>query len=351
VPDSPQYLAWKKFPVGAKVTLENRLYTEARPGTQQYARRRISMTTFELKSVDGEKASVSTAQTTWDLRGRVNHSSNDLLYRANDSAPPVQLPGNPPPEKIQTTRGEETLVISGKSIATKWERIALVDDPTTNIKTWTSDDVPGGLVLRRNDVSKAMGRTTVRSIGEVIYAPVEGTEPEVTSGSAQEELGVVSRPPAPAADAAGRALPSGQGTPAPPRVSRDAPGADLRRPPAAAPAQSSTAPVSPVLPEGGKAPGPVSPPANQLGAWTQRYRSDMMRMGRVRSELVRRQNGLGRGGSATDVPAEIREARDRLQGESQAVTMDFAQRNYTRLPQSLEAFEGDLKVIEEFLAK
>jgi hypothetical protein len=66
---------------------------------------------------------------------------------------------------------------------------------------------------------------------------------------------------------------------------------------------------------------------------------------------MRRQNGLARPGSATNVPAGIREASDRLQGESQAVTMDFAQRNYSRLPQSLEAFEGDLKVIEEFLAK
>jgi len=77
----------------------------------------------------------------------------------------------------------------------------------------------------------------------------------------------------------------------------------------------------------------------------------MMRMARVGSELARRQNGVGRAGSATDVPTEIREARDRLQSESQAVTMDFSRRNYTRLPQSLEAFEGDLKLIEAFLAK
>jgi hypothetical protein len=340
VPDSSQYLAWKKFPPGAKATYENRLYSEARPGTQQYTRQRISQTTFQLQSVDSEKVSVTTAQTTWNPRGGVTHSSNDLVYRAHEVVPPLQLPGNPPPEKIQTTQGEETLVISGKSIATRWERIALADDPSTYIKTWTSDDVPGGLVLRRNDVNKAMGRTTVRSIGEVIYAPVEGTEPEVTSGSAQADLGVVSRPTA------------NTGMPATPRVSRDVPGVDLRRSPAAAPPASTAAPVAPAPPAGrGGMPDSASPPASQLGAWTQRYRSDMIRMGRVRSELMRRQNGLARPGSATNVPAEIREASDRLQGESQAVTLDFAQRNYSRMPQSLEAFEGDLNVIEEFLAK
>jgi hypothetical protein len=180
--------------VGTKVTYENRLYAEVRPGTQQYARQRISQTTFQLPLVDAEKASVTAAKTTWDPRGGVNHSSNDLTYRAKEVAPPMELPGNPPREKIQTTRGEESLVISGKSIATKWERIALADDPSTYIKTWTSDDIPGGLVLRRNDVSRAMGRTMARSTNELIYAPVQGTEPEVTSGSAQEDPGVVSRP-------------------------------------------------------------------------------------------------------------------------------------------------------------
>jgi hypothetical protein len=117
-PDSPQYLAWKKFPVGTKVTYENRLYTEVQPGTQQYARQRISQTTFQLQLVDADKASVTATKTTWDPRGGVNHSSNDLTYRAKEVAPPMELPGNPPPEKIQTTRGEETLVISGKSIHT-----------------------------------------------------------------------------------------------------------------------------------------------------------------------------------------------------------------------------------------
>ena len=330
IPDSPQYLAWKRFPVGTKVTYENRLYNEVRPGTQQYTRQRISQTTFQLQSADPEKVTVTTALTTWNPRGGATHSSNDLTYRAKEAAPPIQLPGNPPPEKIQTTRGEETLLISGKSIATKWERIALADDPSTYIKTWTSDDVPGGLVLRRTDVNKAMGRTAVHSIGELIYAPMEGTEPEVTSGSALDDLGVIARPTV-NTDAAGRALPAGQATPAPPRASRDVPGVDLRRPPAP------------------DAPG--SAPALQLAAMTQRYRSDMMRMARVRSELVRRQNVRGRAGSATDVPAGIREASDRLPGESQAVSMSFAQRNYTRLPQDLEAFEGDLKLIEEFLAK
>jgi hypothetical protein len=324
-PDSPQYAAWKKFPPGARATYENRLYSEVRPGTQQYTRQRISQTTFQLQSVDPEQVSVRVAKTTWNPRGGVTHSSNDLVYRAHEVVPQIQLPGNPPPEKVQTTRGEENLVISGKSIATRWERIALADDPSTYIKTWSSDDVPGGLVLRRSDVGKAMGRTAVRSISELIYAPVEGTEPEVTSGSAQTDLGAL---PPPAANTA---------TPAAPRESRDVPGVDLRR--------------SPAPPAGrGATPGPATPDANQLAAWTQRYRSDMILMGRLRSELMRRQNRLARPGTPPNVPVGVREANDRLQGESQTATMDFAQRNYLRLPQSLQAFEGDLKVIEEFLA-
>ena len=121
----------------------------------------------------------------------------------------------------------------------------------------------------------------------------------------------------------------------------------MRRPPAAPPPAATVAPV-PAQGRGGAA-APASQP-NELEVWSQRYRSDMLRMSRANSELKRRQVGAGRG-VASGVPAEIREAQGRLRTEAQAVTIDLGQHNYTRLPQSLEAFEGDLKVIEEFLAK
>jgi hypothetical protein len=337
--DSPQYLAWKKFPVGSKVTYESRQYFEARPATQQYTRQRISQTTFQLQSVDTERAVVTATTTTWDPRGAVNHSNSDFVYRAKDNVPGPQLAGATA-DKIQTTRGEETLVISGKSIVTKWERLALADDPTTYIKTWTSDEVPGGTVLRRGQGGRSVGRSA-SSISELIYAPVEGVEPELTSGSAQEELGIVSRP-GPAKDAPGRALPTGQGTPTPSAdaAGRPLPGVDVRRVP------DRTVPAQPGL-QAAQSPNP----APQLPAWTQRFQSDRMRMTSVMSELARRKNGRARPGVTTDMPIEVHEANDRLQGEYQAAMLDFGQRNYTRLPRSLEALEGDLKLIEDFLVK
>jgi hypothetical protein len=340
--DSPRYHAWKKFPVGARVTYESRQYTEVQPGAGKYQRLRISQTTFQLNSIDAERAVLTSATTTWNPRGGVFHSTGDHVYKTKETVPPMELPGNPSPDKIQTTRGEETLVISGQSVPTKWERISTVDAPENYIKTWTSDQVPGGTVLQRSQLSRASGRTAARTIGELIYAPIQGVEPEVTSGSAMAELGALPK--------SNGGTPGAAPTPAPPASSRQEapPQTSTRSTPTAAP-RPAAAREAVSGRSGGAEPNPVS--ANEVVQWNQRYRTSMLRMQRASSELARRRYVGGRTAPGLNIPQEVKEASDRMQAESRAVYMDMTARNYTRVAQSMAAFESTLKVIEEYLAK
>ncbi|MGC9971950.1 MAG: hypothetical protein ABSE56_15330 [Bryobacteraceae bacterium] len=176
--DSPVYLAWKKFPPGAKVTLEARLFLERAAGTDQYTRSRIDRTTFQLQSIDADRAVVTYHSTTFHGSGGETQSSNTLTYKAKErpGTAHLQLPF-PSGDVTETTTGEETLVINGNKIATKWEKIAWAKDPEAFIKTWRSDEVPGGLVLQRSQARNTVVNT--RNISETIWAPVEGVVPEL----------------------------------------------------------------------------------------------------------------------------------------------------------------------------
>jgi hypothetical protein len=309
------------------VTYETRQYSEVQPGTEKYRRQRLSQTTYELNSVDAERAVLTSSKSTWNPRGGVIHSTNDHVYKAKEAVLPSPLPGSPTPESIRKTTGEEILVISGQTIPTKWERLSTVDDPDLYVKIWTSDQVPGGMVLQRSYWGGQSGRSGARRIGETIYVPVQGVEPEVTSGSPATELGAL-----PKAN-------SGTLGAAPPAESRQ-----VAAPPQLPPTRSV---------DTGRAGAPEASAisANEVAQWNQRYRTDLLRMQRARAELARRTYALRRNAPAVNVPQEVKEASDRLQAESQAVSMDMIGRNYTRLAQNMAALESTLKVVEDYLAK
>jgi hypothetical protein len=72
-----------------------------------------------------------------------------------------------------TTQGDETLSIKDRH---HWVSVAKTDDPQTFTKTWTSDEMPGGLVWLQ---SQSHGRGPGRTITNTLYAPVAGVEPVV----------------------------------------------------------------------------------------------------------------------------------------------------------------------------
>ena len=116
--ETPEYLAWKKFPAGTKAILETRLLQEVTPGTDQYKRTLISRITMHLDSVDEQKAIVTSTSTIFDRGGQPRASSpSQLVYPARQSVPGRQ-------EDTRTkTAGEETVTINGRKIATKWESV------------------------------------------------------------------------------------------------------------------------------------------------------------------------------------------------------------------------------------
>ncbi len=170
--DDPQYLAWKKFPPGTKVVLETRLLSEVRPGTDQYTRTLISRITMHLDSVDEQRAIVTATSTIFERNGQSHQSPPDqLIYPARRSPP------GPRDDASTKTTGEETVVINGRKIATKWEAFRRANDPMTFTKTWRSDDVPGGLVHQLAHEHTEIGGKPFRTIRESIYAPIDGVMP------------------------------------------------------------------------------------------------------------------------------------------------------------------------------
>ena len=331
--DSPKYLAWKKFPTGTKVTLEDRLLMETRPGTDQYNRSRISRTTFQLQSIDADRAVVTWDSTTWPMRGGETQSSDKLTYKAKERPGTAQVPlGFAVSDGMQTTTGEETLVINGKKIATWWECIASAKDPQTFTKTWRSDEVPGGLVLQH----VRQGRTSVntRNFSETIWAPVDGVVPELGESSVQAPTANVAQP---------------AGT------NRDARAAGTVRRPDAKTAPTTPVPTAPVPAAPPVSRGRANPPMNQPPAASgqselaQRYMSAMRRVGQAKvglAQLQRRQSGSG-----ANLPDDIRAASDRLDTQLRNTVLAMRARDNGATEQSFHALEDTLAVIEKYLAK
>ena len=157
--DSPEYLAWKKFPSGSKASYTAYVLNEYKPGTNGYRQTKISSYTLTLGSIDDERAIVN------DSTISGSHSSNQRIIKARRIEPvddPTQI----------VTRGEETLVLNGKKIPTQWECFTRADDPLTFSKTWTSAEVPGGLVRLQGQTHSKGLDGEYRHISQTLYAPI-----------------------------------------------------------------------------------------------------------------------------------------------------------------------------------
>ena len=313
--DSPKYLAWKKFPVGSKASYELDLLREYKPGTNQYTKSKISSTTFTLTSIDDQRAVVRWLSTvsgnTGGRNGPETSSSDDQIFKAKQ-APPGP-PVNDPSRTV--TSGEETLVLNGKKIATKWECVTRTGDPMTFTKTWNSDDVPGGLVRIQQQSHSKITNEEYRTISQTLYAPIDGVEPQLGDGAT----------PAPA-------------TPTPPAA------ANPGRP--AAP--TTPAPAPPALPPPARPASPTEAPATQPDLMT-RYRAQAARAYRDRLALAQAERKLTLARAA--LPDEIRAARDRLTSQQQAVTLAVRTRDNAAAEQRMRDLEDSLVVIEKFISK
>ena len=238
-------------------------------------------------------------------------SSDELIFKAKEAPPGA--PVNDPSRTV--TSGEETLTINGKKIATRWECVTRAGDPMTFTKTWTSDDVPGGLVRTQQQSHSKITNEEYRTISQTLYAPIDGVEPQLGDGAT----------PAPA-------------TPTPPAA------ANPGRP--AAP--TTPAPAPPALPPPARPASPTEAPATQPDLMT-RYRAQAARAYRDRLALAQAERKLTLARAA--LPDEIRAARDRLTSQQQAVTLAVRTRDNAAAEQRMRDLEDSLVVIEKFISK
>jgi uncharacterized Zn-binding protein involved in type VI secretion len=305
--DSPEYVAWKKSSPGTKVVLETRLLSEVSPGTDQYRRTLISRMTMQLDSVDAQRAVVTTTSTIFDRNGQSRQSGPDqLIYPAKKSPPGAQ------DNSSTTTNGEETIVINGKKIATRWESVARASDPLAFTKTWRSDDIPGGLVHQLTQQHSEIGGRPFRNITETIYAPFDGVMPVL--GDAM--------PPANGNDPAA------------------APGSPRYAAPQSSAVRSAATPPPRAVPN-------ATPNASSNRAeFQRRYSTDVNRYSRTRIGLAQFQIKQG-----AALPADVAAAAGRLDSDVRAARSAISAGNDSISERNLTALEDSLKVIEDFLAK
>jgi hypothetical protein len=316
--ESPEYAGWKKFPVGTAARFTTYLMTEYQPGTDTYTRAVLTRDTVTLTALDAEHASVSYRSS--------GPGNNDVTYNA-------KVREKPDTDTRKLTRGDETLSINGKSFATHWEKRERENDPYSFTMIWRSDQVPGGIVRRKQQENRGYGTDKPnRSIQDMLFAPVEGADAELTANAAR--AGASAAPPA-APSVAPQAAPA---SPPPPTT----------QPPAGAAANGgATAPASlPPLPSQPRVDTSRMPPeiARQV-EFSQRFNAVTARMTRARNALVQRQR------AGNPAPPGIMNAEQRLNSEMTAVTAALGARNVEMAEQSLRTFDGSVAAIEQFLAK
>lgn len=354
--DNPKYLAWKKFPPGTKVTYVDRLLSEYQPGTNQYTRNKISRSTGQLVTIDDKRAVIKWNSTVWNMQGGTSNSERELIYQAKE--PPGQS-GAP----AANESGQETLEISGKKIATHWETSFGIlagtfaqPDKQKFVKTWTSDEVPGGLVLKnQQDYREILQGQTYRSITQTILETVENVEPELGGGPKQASTASpgAPNPAAPTSPTANQ--PRAQTAPATPSPTPTTQVETKTAPTTQAPAP----PVQPTAPKPKRRFGwPVTLPpilsgqpnqSSQAADLSARYSSLVVRAAQAKTGLAQLQRQQA--GSNTELPDDVRASRDRLDAQMQAVALAVGARNNAQATQSMREAENSVTVIEQFLAK
>ena len=181
--DSPQYVAWKRFSPGANAAYIDRILSQL-PLQRDLTGGAVSARSrYLLRSIDSDRANLYQTIIAYDnplprtpMISGAAHPPRDteIAYPAHidaDASARGRAAAGTPLEA-----GDETLEIRGKQIATHWEavQVGAVSRPNcgpTIVTTWTSDDVPGGLVRRTVDTACTYGR----SVRETLLESFQGS--------------------------------------------------------------------------------------------------------------------------------------------------------------------------------
>ena len=191
--DSPQYLAWKRFAPGASASYIDRGIGQRMVGGPLTAGSPGIRSRWLMHSITPARVDLYLTEIAYDPPpASTAHPPHDTEF-----AYPSQIDGTSSARTAAARgtaiqSGNETLTIAGKTIATRWQAlqapVARADCGPAITTTWTSDEVPGGLVREVRDETCRDPRTNVngailRSIREKLLesfqasGPVDGVHP------------------------------------------------------------------------------------------------------------------------------------------------------------------------------
>jgi hypothetical protein len=352
--DFSQYLAWKGFSAGAKVTYTFRALVPGRPGSNQLVPRPITgRQTYLLQSINDEQARLWLTERAYDLDGSAHQP------RDTEIAYPAKIPQRPSggPAVTLLESGQEKLVIGGKSIPTQWQSTtSRAYGCTVVTTTWVSDEVPSGLVRKTED-NTCPG--TPRFVRETLLESFEGVrQPGFTNAPfptpvAPAPAGTTAAPPAPATRAKGSAT----GVPPGPTV----PGIIQRG--GASPSVSTVNPVpvptpgQPVQPASDRAASaqpvaplpPVAAATPQMRDLSLRYADLVRRSAQAKAGVAQIEQQLAR--QRLGLRIDIVNARSRMDTQLRTAFEFIGRGDADQAEQSLRYAEAALGILEKFLGR
>lgn len=154
--DNPGYKHWAKFKPGTAVT---RRMTTANDVTGQ---KTVTTTTYTLKDRTDNRLVVEFVSSTthWDGRSEAN-PPQELEEKRTYTLPP----GATPAEPARAEEGEETVEALGKKYQARWYKgRSHTDAGEASTQTWTSSEVPGGLLKSVSKVAAVNSTITTELV-------------------------------------------------------------------------------------------------------------------------------------------------------------------------------------------
>lgn len=349
--DFPEYVAWKKFKPGAKVSYATRYWKQDQLSYQMPVRSNRLIPemqhhhAYQMQTITDDQVKLWFTQTGYDRYGNLKPADDKEIAYPAKYTPPAQPrpPANAPVPtgnaawgakrtSAPVESGDEIVEINGKRIATRWQSASYSYDDGCKlvVKVWTSDEVPTGLIRRVEDKSCAPGPGKpygVRFVSETFLESFDGFTP-ATPDPSKPVAAAYAPQPMPRSSQPVAANPV---APAPKPVAQ-------QPSPAPVPAKRTLAQPPPRMPT----PAGLPPEAAAQFELAQRSNQDMFRAQQAKRELTLR------GG---EIPANVRDARDRLDDQYKAVLTAISQRDNAQAAQALQSMENSLAVIEKYLSQ
>lgn len=152
--ESPVYKLWAKFPVGSRVVQKSTTENE-----DNKTEKTVTTITYALKQKTDEFIVVESQATTVHYTGRVEtNPSAEAKTKKFFTLPP----GVKRPEPKKAEEGEDELKVAGKGYKAKWTKEkSYTEAGDLFAQTWTSDDIPGGLLKSVSKVPSKKATITV----------------------------------------------------------------------------------------------------------------------------------------------------------------------------------------------